>query len=256
MARTGLRMMPTFPSSPLRFRTVGFPQYGSKANISSGPSRTSVGLSLFPAYASARAVCATLRNGPSREKIRLSVQIDTGFPLPLCKRHSPLYPRGPWLRDELCCLSPSSLTTAPCVSPSGTSRFHGSSAYTQRLRCAGTPRRPAGPSLLLLPCFPCMPSTLLRRSEVPSRCYLHLGSRLPPVIRESPPTTPVSTSNSRRENRFRSCIVHFMLRPACLPSPPGWLQRDEVICSSPRLLRTLSLPLFTASVTGYRWESG
>jgi len=86
MARTGLRMMPTFPSSPLRFRTVGFPQYGSKANISSGPSRTSVGLSLFPAYASARALCATLRNGPSREKIRLSVQIDTGFPLPLCKR--------------------------------------------------------------------------------------------------------------------------------------------------------------------------
>jgi hypothetical protein len=25
MARTGLRMMPTFPSSPLRFRTAGFP---------------------------------------------------------------------------------------------------------------------------------------------------------------------------------------------------------------------------------------
>ena len=28
MARTGLRMMPTFPSSPLRFRTAGFPRYG------------------------------------------------------------------------------------------------------------------------------------------------------------------------------------------------------------------------------------
>jgi len=36
MARTGLRMMPTFPSSPLRFRTVGFPQYGSKAGLSDG----------------------------------------------------------------------------------------------------------------------------------------------------------------------------------------------------------------------------
>ena len=34
MARTGLRMMPTFPSSPLRFRTAGFPQYGSKAGLS------------------------------------------------------------------------------------------------------------------------------------------------------------------------------------------------------------------------------
>ena len=34
MARSGLRMMPTFPSSPLRFRTAGFPQYGSKAGLS------------------------------------------------------------------------------------------------------------------------------------------------------------------------------------------------------------------------------
>ncbi|MGO9451080.1 MAG: hypothetical protein ACLQDV_08550, partial [Candidatus Binataceae bacterium] len=36
MARTGLRMMPTFPSSSLRFRTAGFPQYGSKAGVSEG----------------------------------------------------------------------------------------------------------------------------------------------------------------------------------------------------------------------------
>jgi hypothetical protein len=28
VARSGLRMMPTFPPSPLSFRTVGFPQYG------------------------------------------------------------------------------------------------------------------------------------------------------------------------------------------------------------------------------------
>ena len=34
MARTGLRMMPTFPLPPLKFRTVGFPQYGFKASIS------------------------------------------------------------------------------------------------------------------------------------------------------------------------------------------------------------------------------
>src|SRR5450756_2594195 len=30
-ARTGLRMMPTFPRSSLSFRTAGFPQYGWKA---------------------------------------------------------------------------------------------------------------------------------------------------------------------------------------------------------------------------------
>jgi hypothetical protein len=34
MARTGLRMMPTFPSPSLKFRTVGFPQYGFKASMS------------------------------------------------------------------------------------------------------------------------------------------------------------------------------------------------------------------------------
>ncbi len=34
MARTGLRMMPTFPSSPLKFRTAGCPRYGFKASLS------------------------------------------------------------------------------------------------------------------------------------------------------------------------------------------------------------------------------
>ena len=34
MARTGLRMMPTSPSPPLKFRTAGFPQYGFKASVS------------------------------------------------------------------------------------------------------------------------------------------------------------------------------------------------------------------------------
>jgi hypothetical protein len=32
------RMMPTSPWSPLKFRTVGFPQYGFKAGLSDGPS--------------------------------------------------------------------------------------------------------------------------------------------------------------------------------------------------------------------------
>ena len=34
MARTGLRMMPTSPSPPLKFRTASFPQYGFKASMS------------------------------------------------------------------------------------------------------------------------------------------------------------------------------------------------------------------------------
>src|ERR1019366_4643181 len=35
-ARIGLRMMPTFPRSPLSFRTASFPQYGWKADFPSG----------------------------------------------------------------------------------------------------------------------------------------------------------------------------------------------------------------------------
>src|SRR6476660_9709268 len=43
-ARTGLRMMPTSPRSPLSFRTAGCPQYGWKDGVSDGafPTRRSV----------------------------------------------------------------------------------------------------------------------------------------------------------------------------------------------------------------------
>jgi hypothetical protein len=47
-------MMPTFPSSPLRFRTADFLRYGSKAGLSGRtfPDRASV--KLLPAYPSRR----------------------------------------------------------------------------------------------------------------------------------------------------------------------------------------------------------
>ena len=154
----------------------------------------------------------------------------------------PLYPRGPWLRLELCCLDPSSRTMTPSVSPTGTLRLHGLAAYTQRLRCAGAPRRPAGPSLLLRPCLPCMSSTLPRRARRALPLYSHGDSKLPLTITESPPARPVSASNVRRGISFRGCIVRFMLRPARLPSPPDWLRRDEVTCASPRLLRCIVTP--------------
>jgi hypothetical protein len=56
-ARSGLRMMPTFPRSPLSFRTAGFPRYGWKAGFQMVPSRTSLRLSLLPTSASRRPVC-------------------------------------------------------------------------------------------------------------------------------------------------------------------------------------------------------
>jgi len=63
-------------------------------------------------------------------------------------------------------------------------------AYTQRLRCAGAPRRPAGPSLLLPLCFPCLLPTLPRRPAVSSRCTPTTIPGFLALPSESPPTTP------------------------------------------------------------------
>ena len=103
MARTGLRMMPTFPSSPLKFRTAGFPRYGFKAGLSKGA---------FPQAAPtcrALSVCVL----PSCPPL-------AAFGSPLCveERHALRHchasgraalPQGSSLRSGLCCSGPSSL---------------------------------------------------------------------------------------------------------------------------------------------------
>src|SRR3954466_9623551 len=48
-ARTGLRMMPTFPRSPRSFRTAGFPQYGWEAGLSGGGLPHGTGVKPLPA---------------------------------------------------------------------------------------------------------------------------------------------------------------------------------------------------------------
>src|SRR5205823_12084760 len=55
---------------------------------------------------------------------------------------------------------------------------------------------------------------------------------------------------------FRRCIVRVMLRPVCLPSPPGWLRQGAAICPAPCLPRTSSPPLLASPVAGRRWGSG
>ena len=87
MARTGLRMMPTFPSSPLRFRTAGFPQYDSKAGLSDGAcpgGASSASLGLRPSFVSP--IASILPRSVSR----FLAQRDTAMRAVL-----PPYPRGP-----------------------------------------------------------------------------------------------------------------------------------------------------------------
>jgi len=82
MARTGLRMMPTFPSSPLKFRTAGFPRYGLKAGISD---------EAFPALRVChRPSCLLTSIGISLLSVR-----DDGACRHLRASGVPLYPRGP-----------------------------------------------------------------------------------------------------------------------------------------------------------------
>jgi len=89
MARSGLRMMPTFPSPSLECRTVGFPQYGYKAGLSDGAFRAThrgaVSRGLRSSFVPSAAIVGFLVL--CRGTMRVWA--------PPFKRLSPLYPRGP-----------------------------------------------------------------------------------------------------------------------------------------------------------------
>ena len=102
-------MMPTFPRSPLSFRTAGFPQYGCKVGISSGafPERLH-GLSQLPAYTPHRTVCihfACMTGSPRYSRSEPGRGLNHAPPRRM--GHPP--PQGPSLGSGLCCPGPSSL---------------------------------------------------------------------------------------------------------------------------------------------------
>ena len=198
MALIGLRMRPMFPSPPLKSRTVGFPQYGFKASISDdaflreisvkpAPGMPSRSCSLLPSFA----------RFPLRGRLGSASKSTQASSCRCAGGLFPPYPRGPWLRSELCCLDPSLPNPTPCASPAGTSqlRFY---AYMQRLCCAGAPRHPTGPSLLSLTALSMHAANPTPVVHHAFPLYSHGDSRLPRICTESPPTTPVSASNTRR----------------------------------------------------------
>ena len=246
MARTGLRMMPTFPSPPLKSRTVGFPQYGFKASMSDGtflidrsvkpsPGIPSQPISLSPS-------CAHFPN----RALPGSVPRSTGASMCRCAK-------------GFCPSTPGVLGSGSSYSVSIHHRLLRPHAPFPQARCDFASRLYAAPSLCgsasatrgTFPTFTAALSThAIDPTPVARRAlllYSHRDSRLPRIISESPSTKPVSTSNTRRGSLFRGCIVLVMLRPARLPSPPDWLRPDEVICSSPRLLRYIVIPAFGAA---------
>ena len=225
VARTGLRMMPTFPPPPLKFRTAGFPQYGFKASLSDPafPARPEV--KPAPGIPSGAVGFAMILRAPPDDLVRNTpVRSPEGQSGGTVTAGRAADPRGPWLRSELCCLRSSSLTPTPSASLAGTRELHGVTAYTPGLRYAGAPRRPARPSLLSLARCPRVPPTLPRWV----RWSLPLSStsdpRLPRITSESPPTAP-SLPAIPDGGPSRGCIVRVRLRPVRLPGPPGWLRR-------------------------------
>jgi len=191
-------MMPTSPPSPLKFRTVGFPQYGFKASRSDPacPARPE----LKPAPG--------IRSGP--RWFAMVLRAPAGYLTHTSSAASPVGqvgdvftaghaadPRGPWLRSGFCCLRSSSLTPTPSASLAGTARLH-RSAYTRGLRCAGAPRRPARPSRLSLPVCPHVPRTLRRWGRRRFPLCSDGGTRLPRIRRGSPPTRLASASHAWR----------------------------------------------------------
>ena len=103
MARTGLRMMPTFPSSPLKFRTAGFPRYGFKAGLSVGA---------FPrgVHMPRRMVCIRPSCSPQQTCNLRTVSEAPAWWSTAIRATAVALPQGPSLRSGLCCPGPSSLS--------------------------------------------------------------------------------------------------------------------------------------------------
>ena len=260
MARTGLRMMPTFPLPPLKFRTAGFPQYGFKASLSDRACPTALAVKPAPGIpTSTVGLPRPFRPLPARALLAWRcVQTKASLPQAAAREACGLSTPGVLGSGPSSVVSgPPRLVRTPSASLAGTQRFHGLAAYTPRLRCAGGR---ASATRETFPTFPAMPSP---RAVDPTP----VGPRGPPVVlapryQASSSYERVATHETRLSEQsstgyvFRRCIVRVMLRPACLPGPPGWLQRGAVTCAAPRLLRDRVTPAFTASVTGHRGESG
>ena len=231
MARTGLRMMPTSPSSPLRFRTAGFPQYGSKAGLSDGaclhaaPVKPAPGMpiaswSLHPSFVlSVVLPVVPLRVG---QVTRWYTAIRAAIAA---------LPQGPSLRSGLFCPSPSPLSRPhPSHSPArrdfpAQPVIRHAFAVRERL---GDPR--------VVPCFRCaffpdMPPSTTPESTSTACAQFLRRRRWPSPRYESSalPTLPPSASGGHTISGFPGSLpgLRPSLRPAGLLAPLADLTESE-----------------------------
>jgi len=203
MARTGLRMMPTFPSSPLKFRTAGFPRYGFKASLSDSACLQRVAVKLAPSmparHHSLRHPSPASAPAPWPGSESRLVRASTGR----CARGPASLPQGS--------LAPVRVVLSRSISayydPIRQSRRHAATSRPCRLYAAPSL---CGSAEATNETFPTFTAVLSTRAADPtpvgptrhSRCVHASGTRLPRTIIESPPTKPVSASNFRRGYPF------------------------------------------------------
>jgi len=258
MALIGLRMMPTFPSPPLKFRTVGFPQYGFKASMSAGacqgsgevksaPDIPSTPLCCSPTFARVRAANASWALSPTRPTPpRATVQAAMTA-----------LPQGS-LAPARVLLSPSIVAYYDPIRQSGE---HATISRPCRLYVAPSLCGSASATRETFPTFTAVLSTrAIDHTPVgPSRCpvaRLRSGTRLPRLQNESPPTTSVSASNTRREEHFGAAsFASCYGSRVCLALLTGY-RTDGITCVPPIRSEGLSPPLLASVVADRRWESG
>ena len=195
--------MPTFPSPSLKFRTVGFPSPAARPACQVrpvDPPRDEQKTSTPDLFPSVRPVCHHPSHAPALDRqTRHCVLAARERSACRCARGLAPLPQGSLAPAQVVLSRPSRLTTTPSVSPAGTRRFHGLAVYTPRLRCAGAPWRPTGPSLLSLPLVPGVPSTI--RPWVRGAVPLRVRTSMPGFLALSPsrhPRDPAYASKTRR----------------------------------------------------------
>ena len=135
MARTGLRMIPTFPSSPLRFRTAGFPS----VRLQSWPIRQRLPmimrwLSLLAACPSSDQVCLRPSCSPRQHESPVLGRRRAARSSAAMRATDVALLEGPSLRSGLCCPGPLTLNRPH---PPHSQAHHDAFAARERL---GNPR--------------------------------------------------------------------------------------------------------------------
>ena len=224
-ARSGLRMMPTFPLPSLKFRTAGFPQYGFKAGRSDRA---------FPFDASSpRTVCHCPSCSPLPSSVPRSVPGDVVRWSTSVRAAAAALPQGPSLQTGLFCSGPSTLNRPHPPHSQAHPDFTALRLIPDAFAVHTAPRRPPSGSTLSLSFLPNMPpSTTPGRSVTgwfqtcgPDIGLRHVmsGSALPTILQSASRRADFSELHW-----FAFAAACQVARPLCrsdqkLFRPPGLL---------------------------------